>query len=655
MLRTNLSKAVHNGRPHLSLCISAPVESKRLPQDIVFVIDRSGSTSSDATPGLDESERDGVSILHLVIHCIKAAVECLSDSDRVAVVYFDESAKLHFKMRHMTDGNKTNLLLELDRILSSGGTQIWSGIKMGLDELLSCEIIAGRRNQSILVFTDGLDVAKPLRGNMHELNRMIDANPAWSKTVTMNTVGFGHALDSRDLFELAERLNGTFSHIPEASTAGTILVNRCATDLSTYGNNMRVTITTLDGTISSANLGSIRFGQTRTHAVATPIDEIKTIDVTIFNGSEHVSTRVDFSEMTDDAPTVVACWTKSDLVETLTDIIRAIQTTSLNAALPYSTQQLANFRKRNESNCSMHPYIQGCIDDVDSQLRMAVEKEKRLTTWGLHYIRSYLHATKHEIVNNFRDNSIQSFASPAFTTLQAHCENAFLTRPPIPKRIPALRHTTSATQLTNTVATTRASNGRPSSPPPQPTTSFEERYYSGGCFHPDACVFMSDGRVKPVGQLCKGDVVSCGDSRVASVRCVVWSLGRFQMVNMDGFSLTSTHPVRNPDSERREWVHPAQIASNRSEHNRVVNLLLDSHHEIVGACGHDQSTRLVCCTLAHGFDDAVVEHRYLGTDAVVRDLEQIAGFQTGIVYVTFTRHDADISGVINGPTSLSPA
>ena len=637
MLRVNLSKATHDGQSRFSLCVSAPDESTRLPQDIVFVIDKSGSTNSDATPGLDESERDGISILNLVIHCIKVAVECLSDADRVAVVCFDESATLHFRMRHMTDGNKTNLLLELDRIRSSGGTQIWSGIKMGLGELLACDIIAGRRNQSILVFTDGLDGTKPLRGNMYELDRLIDANPAWSKTVTMNTVGFGHALDSLELYEMAERLNGTFSHIPESSTAGTILVNRCATDLSTHGNNMRVTITALDGTVSIVKLGSIRFGQTRTHMIDGPLDKIKTIDVTIFNGAEHVSTNVDLSIIEDDPPTVVACLTKSDLINTLTDIIRAIKTTPPNVALPYSTQQLTNFRTRNQSNCSIHPYIQGCIDDVDTQLRMAVEKEKWFTTWGLHYIRSYLHAAKYEIVNNFRDKSIQWFTSPAFNTLQAHCESAFLARPPIPKKF---------------TAPLPAYQARTPSPPPTSSSNFGERYYSGGCFHPDACVVMSDGSIKPVGQLCKGDMVSCGDSRVASVRCVVWSLGRFQMVNVDGFSLTSTHPVRNPDSTRHEWVHPEQIASNRSEHNRVVNLLLDSHHEIVGACGRDQLSRLMCCTLAQGFNDEVVEHRYLGTEAVVRDLEQIAGFHTGVVYVTFTRHDADISGVINGPSTI---
>ena len=639
MLHANLCHAIHDGRRRVSLCISAPVEATRLPQDIVFVVDKSGSTSSDATPGLDESERDGITILNLVIHCIKVAVECLDDADRVAVVYFDESATLHFPMRHMTNGNKTNLLHELDSILSSGGTQIWSGVKMGLDQLLSCDLIAGRRNQSVLVFTDGLDVTKPLRGNMHELNRLIGANPAWSQTVTMNTVGFGHALDSRELFEMAERLGGTFSHIPESTTAGTILVNRCATDLSTYGTNLRIAITDLQGHISHTNLGSIRFGQTRTHAIAKPLDEIKTIDVTIYNGSEHVSTRVDLSEMTDDTPSVVACWTKSDLVDTLTDIIRAIQTTSLNVALPYSAQQLANFRTRAQSNGSMHPYIQGCVDDVDTQLRMAVEKEKWFTTWGMHYIRSYLHATKYEVVNNFRDHAIQLFASPPFSALQEHCEKAFLARPPIPKKIPTLRPASSQpTQLTSAIAQPQ--------PPSTSTSNFGERYYSGGCFHPDSCVFMSDGRIRPVGQLRKGDVVSCGNSRVASVRCVVWSVGRFQMVSIDGFSLTSTHPVRNPGSTRREWVHPEQIASNRSEHNRVVNLLLDSHHEIVGACGPDQSSKLVCCTLAHGFEDAVVQHCYLGTDAVARDLEQIPGFQTGVVGVTFTRRDADISGVI---------
>ena len=67
----------------------------------------------------------------------------------------------------------------------------------------------------------------------------------------------------------------------------------------------------------------------------------------------------------------------------------------------------------------------------------------------------------------------------------------------------------------------------------------------GGCFHPNSRILMADKSIKHVGKVRKGDLVSCGDERVASVRCVTFSTGIFEMVDLDGFSLTSTHPVRS--------------------------------------------------------------------------------------------------------------
>ncbi len=76
---------------------------------------------------------------------------------------------------------------------------------------------------------------------------------------------------------------------------------------------------------------------------------------------------------------------------------------------------------------------------------------------------------------------------------------------------------------------------------------------------------------------------------------------------------------------------------------QVVNLVLDEIHEVVGACG--DAGWIVCCTLAHGLREPVVDHGYLGTDAVLRDLERLPGFEDGRVDATFTRGGAHITGV----------
>jgi hypothetical protein len=626
MLGVKLVKTINKGSERMALCISAPDSGKCLHQDKIIVIDKSGSMSSDATPGLPESERDGISILNLIIHCIKVLIKCLDSEDRLCIICFDEAAQVYFPMTNMTDANKEDLLVKMDLMRTGGGTKIWSGIKTGLDTLKNCFQENVFRNQSMMVFTDGLDVSKPLRGNMYELDSFISANFAWTKNITMDTVGFGRDLDSKELFEMSERLNGTFSHIPESSTAGTILINRSATDISTYGKNISVIVSMKDGTVLKSNIGSICVGQNRTHPIGQSLNDIEKIEVSMFNGSSHVLSQVDLTTVTEDKPTVLACWVKFDLVETIKHIIHNIQTTSPILSLPYSTQQFANFRKRNEINSLENPYIQSCLEDVDGELRKAVEKEKWCAMWGLHYLRSYLHATKYEIVNNFRDKGIQHFASSAFTTWQTRCEKIFLDTPPIPKKIPVSRASNNPTATLNPVID---------------TTVYSERYYSGSCFHPNSLILLADGTATPVGKVLKGDLVSCGDNRVASVRCVTFSTGLFEMVDIDGFSLTSTHPIRSSDNK---WVYPKDISLNRSEYDEVINFLLDDHHEIVGLCS--QTFRHIrCCTLGHGLKGNIIEHDYLGTDKVVRDLEQIPRFNTGLVYVSFIRENEYISGI----------
>jgi len=635
MLRLKLvQNSDKNTTSHNVLCISAPDDVESLPQKTVIVIDYSGSMSFDATPDLPESERDGISILMLIIHCVKVMIGSYSKKDSVAIVCFNEDAKLYFPMTKMTDSNKNKLLSKLDSITAGGSTRIWSGIKMGLDTLKNSFQVNEQCNQTIMVFTDGKDESanKPLRGNIYELDGFIRSNSEWCNTITMNTVGFGNKLDSKELFEMAERLNGTFSHIPESSTAGTIMINRLATDLTTYGNNICVIATMKDGSVSSTNIGSICVGQNRTHPICHSLDDTQKIEVSMFNGLSHVVTQVDLTTVTEDKKTVLECWAKLDLIKTIEHNIDKIQTTSPTVSLPYCTVQFANFRTRNEMNNS-YPYIQGCLKDVDDQLRKAVEKEKWCAAWGLHYLRSYLHTTSKEIVNNFRDYAIQYFASTKFTDLQTHCEKIFLATPPIPKKTPIARDNTytSTPTLNPTIDTSS-------------TSTFENRYF-GSCFHPFSSILMADGSVKLVGHVRKGDLVSCGDDRVASVRCVTFSTGIFEMVDIDGFSLTSTHPVRSLDPKENKWVYPKDISSNRSEYNQVVNFLLDAHHEIVGVRSQSLSP-IRCCTLGHGLKGDVIEHDYLGTDKVVHDLEQIPGFYGGALCVSFTRKNEYISGVV---------
>jgi hypothetical protein len=638
MLHTRLSVATETDglRPRAALSITAPEEP--IPVSIVFAIDRSGSTSSDATPGLPEGERDGVTILDLTVNSIKVGIKSLRKDDRVAVVKFDERATIVYPMSPMTDANKRTVLGRLDSINSDGGTQIWSGIRLSLETMLSDLVDItdnGARSRSILVFTDGIDITKPLRGNIYELSKWIDANQEASARFSMHTVGFGAELDSKELHQMAGMLGGRFSHIPEATTAGTILVNFMATELSTFGTNLRVTTTKTDGTVVTSRLGAIRAGQTRTVPVSDP-QGVASIEVSFLRGAA-ASVAVDMAAQIDDA-SVLACLVKFDLVETLRHVVETCESSSMAWALPYCAQQFAQFRARNE-NFSV-PFVQACVADVKDQLHKAVENEKWHRAWGLHYMRSYMDATEHEVVSNFRDKAVQLYGSTPFKAIQARCEAVFLAEPPIPKKKPVTTRTSAA----SSTASTRA------------LASYQARYYDvdnrgSGCFCPESLIQMLDGSVKPVGTLRKGDMVACTGGLGAAVRCLVWSSGTFTMVSVGGFTLTPTHPVLDPDAMLREWVFPKDLpsASAAPDSSRVVNLVLDSNHEIIGASGAGGvSGALVCCTLGHGFREPVVEHSFLGTEKVIDALKEVPGFEEGSVEVTFTRSSGGPSAFIDG-------
>jgi hypothetical protein len=456
----------------------------------------------------------------------------------------------------------------------------------------------------------------------------------------MHTVGFGNELDSKELHAMAGMLNGRFCSIPEATTAGTILINFLATELSTFCTNLRVTTTKADGTVVTLRLGAIRAGQTRT----VPVDarDVASIEVSFFRGQD-ASVAVDLAEAAalDDDESVRACHVKSDLVGTLRHVVETCESSNMAWALPYCAQQFAQFRARNELDSV--PFVEACVADVKDQLHKAVENEKWHRAWGLHYMRSYMDATAHEVVNNFRDKAIQHFASPPFTAVQARCEEVFVSEPPIPKK----------------PVKTRASG--PAAIPtaiPVASAAYQARYYdsSGGCFCPESPIQMLDGSVKPIGTLRKGDLVACPGGLGAAVRCLVWSSGNFAMVSVCGFTLTPTHPVLDPDAMLREWIFPKDLAccSAAPDSKRIVSLVLDSNHEIIGAGAMDGRSCgpgfLVCCTLGHGFREPVVEHDFLGTEKVVAALKAVPGFEEGSVEVTFTRGSSGINGLRAGGT-----
>jgi len=155
--------------------------------DLVLTIDSSGSMTSNDPSGLRKT-------------AAKSFVDALLAQDRSAVVDFDTDALL---LQALTT-NKTAVKAAIDRIDSSGGTNIGAGVQRALNELAT--VVDPARAKLIVLLTDG-------EGDYtHTLTER-----ASREQVTIYTIGLGSSVDAALLRAIAERTGGTYYPVARAS------------------------------------------------------------------------------------------------------------------------------------------------------------------------------------------------------------------------------------------------------------------------------------------------------------------------------------------------------------------------------------------------------------------------------------------------------
>jgi len=166
---------------------------------------------------------------------------------------------------------------------------------------------------------------------------------------------------------------------------------------------------------------------------------------------------------------------------------------------------------------------------------------------------------------------------------------------------------------------------------------------------------MANGELRAAQSIRQGDLVrTLGDKQVATVRCVVKALcqdGVSELVQLPGgLKLTPYHPVLlpTPGTKLHKWQFPIDLGPVREVRcPAVFNFVLSHGHALV-------INGLPCVTLGHGFtqdcwppatptqasvepasspssSSGVVAHQYFGTEAVVKDLQQMRGWPSGLV------------------------
>ena len=121
-------------------------------------------------------------------HAVKTIADNLKESDRMALVTFEDSAEVIFGLTKMDKRGKEKAFNDIDSLRDLGSTNLWDGVQSGL-EVIRKESTA-EKNQAILVFTDGMPNIVPPRGHIPMLKLYKEKNPEIKPVI--HTYGFGY-------------------------------------------------------------------------------------------------------------------------------------------------------------------------------------------------------------------------------------------------------------------------------------------------------------------------------------------------------------------------------------------------------------------------------------------------------------------------------
>lgn len=186
-------------------------DEKRVSADLICVIDISGSMN-------------GVKI-HLVKESLKILVDMMDEKDRIALVLFDQEAKLFYNLDFLSKENKTKLKDKIEIIEARGGTNIASGLQVAVD-ILKKEKKNSKdtesRSSSIILLSDGCD---NYMDDIQLGEKLKSLTKGENLSFTLNTFGYGYDHDPKIMNKLANLRDGSFFLVEDYTKVGEYFVS----------------------------------------------------------------------------------------------------------------------------------------------------------------------------------------------------------------------------------------------------------------------------------------------------------------------------------------------------------------------------------------------------------------------------------------------
>jgi len=126
------------------------------------------------------------------------------------------------------------------------------------------------------------------------------------------------------------------------------------------------------------------------------------------------------------------------------------------------------------------------------------------------------------------------------------------------------------------------------------------------------------------------------------VKCVVYTPVESALMSRhkNGLLITPYYPICLDGT----WTFPSKVLPTKEHHNLggYYNFVLESGHIVV-------INGVEVCTLGHGFKmNSTIQHPYLGTDAVLKDLATIPGYAEGFVVLDEAAAKRGPGGIVIG-------
>jgi Ca-activated chloride channel family protein len=200
-------------------------EGKRVPANIVLVIDKSGSMQGERI----EQAKDAALM----------AVERLGEKDVLGVIAYSDEARVLSPARRLR--NASEVRSDIRRLRADGRTALYAGVSQGIRELK--EFVDPYAVNRIILLSDGLANVGP--SSPKELEAL--GREAARENITVTTIGLGLGYNEDLMTRLALASDGNHSFVEEPDDLVDIFNEEFGDVLSAIGSDVDVIIECPDG------------------------------------------------------------------------------------------------------------------------------------------------------------------------------------------------------------------------------------------------------------------------------------------------------------------------------------------------------------------------------------------------------------------------